>query len=358
MPTTVPQTPAAAELRRLAVGQPVSSAHGQRWASDLAHLLAHAVEPVFARSFPLITAGSNTVRVPYARSPGVQLLYVAVELHPAAAGDAGTIALTLTGATLLAGSSSELDGAVSIRCETTRARFGVIHDGYLDVSGVTAGTIQDLAVAWTASVGSNGIYRLHVAEVPLLDVDPAGAPSTEVGVNGAWPAPQNRLCDSAGGVTTVGHGFARVIAQLDKARAGMKRHWSIATIEHVSHALTRTGAGMGALTWQGGSYSPVFRLRARRLYTTATANAYTLRVRYWMSDGATTATFRAIINGANSDLALTNKNGVGNAGALTMATTVPTSTVDQDVGITVEAEITAGAGILYVDMVALIEAET
>lgn len=358
MATSVPSQPTPARLARLAVGQPVSSAHGSRWAQDLAFLEAYALPPVAAATLPQTSATSpSTLRVAYARSPGCQLLLVRVQQHPRAAiGARSTITATLTGATWYV--ANGLDGTAELNAPPhDRRDEGGVVVGYLDVSGVTAGTVQDLAIV-TANVADNpyGLREVLVAELPVAAVDPVGAPTTEVGVDGAWPSRDNPLYD---GATDQARGFVRLWDRLDAARTKVRRHWQVCALEDTAGAFSCTATGaFGSVVFRPTTGAdPAWRLRARALWgaSASTPNRYTFRVRYRTANAGGTVKIRPVFNGVAG--ATLSVGGTTSWTAATVTVEVPTDGTDQEVTIRFEAMTDATAGTLYISQLALIEDE-
>jgi hypothetical protein len=342
MPVTVPQSPQPDELARLGVGKPVSSAHGQRWANELAFLRAHALQAVAAVRLPRYTTGS-TARFAYNRSPGCHILRVEVELWDSGTADRITVALSLAGATLLTG--SVLDGATNIPCAGATRSDYTTYVGYLDVSGVTAGSTQLLAVTWASVTGGAGLYRVALHEVPLADTDPVGAPTTEVGVNGAWALPPNRLEQ---GATNLSYGWARLFGELDNARSTSRRQWQVATWENTANAWSTTSAAFAALTWTNLSgYDPTFTVRSRRLYAPTTKNNGTILVRYACSNSAAVGAVRVRVNNGagttNFDVTTNAGGSVGFQTATLANVGLDCDGTDQQVTISVQAKIDVGA---------------
>lgn len=356
MPTTVPSYPSPSQLSSMAVARPVSgSVNGQRWANELAFLRAHAVQSVAAVKLPR-HATASTVRVAYNRSPGCNVIRVEVELHVTIVFPSfGRInaSVALSGATLIAGSL--LDGSSELLVPESEVSDYPVYVAYLDVSGVTAGTTQYIDISWTDVSNGTGLYRVAVHEVPLAEVDPVGAATTEVGLNGGWPNPPNKL---EAGATNVSYGWARIFGELDGARYTCRRHWQLATPEITAAAWTTSSTVDGPLTWNiTGAYDPDWYIRARRLYATTTANAHTLVGRLRMDAGGSSGRVRILLDGVASGT-LTVPAGTTSFTTISTAVSVPTNTSGQLVKVEFDARVDGGGQTLYCSNLALIEAET
>ena len=76
MPTPAPLVPQESSLDRLMVRRPVSSRHGARWASQLAHLLGRQTHRVCSCAMQVLvarTAAALPVKIAYCRSPAAKL---------------------------------------------------------------------------------------------------------------------------------------------------------------------------------------------------------------------------------------------------------------------------------------------
>lgn len=351
MPTTVPRASSLAQLRRLVVGAPVSSAHGLHWAAELAFQMGAPVHHVYSGHLAATTTAS-TVYVPYARSPGAQLIRVTAELHPTAADARVTATLSLTNGLTLPG--DHFDGTNAHTAPLTSAVGRPELKGYMSVAAVTVGAIQDLAVTWAVSSGTpQGWYRICVTEVPLADLNPGYSPTTERGLNSAWPLPPNRLVD---GSASTSHGFARLWAEMHTARTEMRRHWALATPELDATAWTSTSAGGAELAWTGqtGSHNNRWKLRARRLGSSSTTNNYTLKARYRVQGGGT-GTIDVTIDGTTYSLTGLTSATYASAASAAGAVTLATNNADQECTISKIEGSVSGGGTIYVSQVALIE---
>ncbi len=354
MPTTVPESPSPDSLARYRVAQAVSASSGQRTADEIAFNAARCVRPVFSGHFPEQSTGTNDVQIAYSRSPGCKVLLVEVELAATTtAGSDCTVSLLLSGATLVPG--SQLDGTALLRAPPEGRRDQTRYVAYLDVTGVTVATIQDLRVRCVSSTGSPlGFWRIHVIEVPTADIDPAGAPTTEVGVNAAWPNPPNVLeAGSASGSL----GFVRATAEIDKARSQVKRHCQLCCVELAGRAWTTTSLAWAALTWTGmrtTAYDPDWFVRAKRLYTTTEPNSVTFRARGWVDGAGQSGSVRILLGGVASGTLTFNTT---TPTAASVAVNVPTNTASQIVKVEFEALVASAGNQLYLSQLVTIDAD-
>jgi hypothetical protein len=304
MPSIVPWTPSAVRLARLVVGNPVGGRVPLRWIKDLAFLLAYNLPPIASVSgLPDtgITYPGVPLRLAYNRSPGCHVLLVMIEMLPATNNPASFCTMTVTGPTGSVWCPSGLDGTgpepngldgSTDRFQSSisgiRALQRVI--GYLDVSAVTPGVTNDISVSWVQTGGAGtteGIHAVHLIEVPSADVDPTSDPAGEVGASEAWAQAGYPILE---GDAAEDIGTQRIVAMMEKARNRVHQHLQlIAHEEHTALAFKTTTANptYGDLNWRfvGGGVPPygvpiLWKMAARRLYTQATNNVYTLRVRY------------------------------------------------------------------------------
>jgi hypothetical protein len=260
MGTNVPQRPERAPLAPLRVGQPVRLGHGGHWLESLAFLLAGRVQPIASHVFPArAVSGTATYHVAYKRSAGAQLILCELEI-PEIDDPAGqcTVAVACTTGTVSVvdpSSDSPLNGTRVMPGEDDVVLRHAIYRGLIKVTSLAVNTIHDLVftvavVTSTSTVYPRSLYRLHVVEVPPADADPVGAPSTEVGLDAAWPMTLNRL---ESGTTGTARGFVRLFGQLDAARAQVHHHWQLCCDETGLDATSKTfdGASAGVATTAG-----------------------------------------------------------------------------------------------------------
>lgn len=287
MPVNVPQQPGPQRLRSMAVANPISAGHGDRWAQCLNYLLAYCVEAVGSSYVSADIGGighTNRVSYLYSRSPGVKVLLVAVRLADANPGTRIKVTVSLPGAVWVTGQINGLDGSVDLSPpDGLSVRVNPII-GLLDVSGVTANIIKELRFDYSETTAGQGLQWVHAAEVPLADLDPLSYPLIEVGA--IEPTTRDRIVD---GSASVGQGFDRVISQLDLARTQVKRHMQLATVQDTSLSWFTTSLTNQSINWRqvGGSYDIVFRSRVRRLYDINSSNQMTWGVIYRTTDAIT-----------------------------------------------------------------------
>lgn len=355
MNVPVPTLPTGAVLSDLAVGNTVSASHGKTLAQELAYLRAHLVEPVVCCFLKKASGGSATAKVAYNRTPGVQALYIVVEVHESVGDGASyaTVEVTVAGSPATWLALTPLDGTTAALVAVEPPAWDQQqYVGVMDVSGLTAGTTTDLHFAWSGSVKQEGIYRISVCEIPLADVNPVTSPTTEPGLSLAWPSAGNALVD---GTTSTSLGFLRALDQYSKALTQHRRHlqW-VARGEDNSNAWTVTSTTFAAIV-TGQNDNPTFRVRACALYGTSVPDTRTFRVR-GLATGGITLTVRAIVtpvggSPTNTDLAIA---GSGSWGASTMSIDLPCTGTDQEVDIQFQAKVSS-ASTARISNISLIE---
>lgn len=344
MSTPVPDHPDAGRLLPFRVAQPVSTAGCLRWSQELAYLLSYNVAPVYSGVVRTTDLGTHSVALAYQRSAGAKALLVTVELVEGTSIQSGVFNWSLDGASSVYIAGAAYDGA-TLAAPKDRVRLPPIHELWIDVAAVGNTTPKTLLLTWTpTNAGKSALYRVHVVEVPLRDLDPTGAPTTEPGVSSSWATPDGRLVDST---PDQGFGFARIFDALDQARAATRRHLQVAVPEVSAGTYSYTTASTSFVTLSGKFFT-----RARRLYSTAVANQYTLWVRYKAAAGATV---RLTTDAGNTDVVLPSTGAFLSA---TSPVSLPCSTTDQDVQIQFSGKTTSAGSPLYVSTFALIENET
>ncbi len=352
------------------VATPASATHLSRWIDGLAFLEAYAVPPIGSvwkqpATSPIFPA-SEVIRLAYQRSPGVDVVRVEVEMAEQtleSAGDTSYVGVTLSSASLIG--TTPLDAATPLSPEAipsggrTYLRHSV-YVAYLDVSAVNYAAISDITfgcVPSSVDSNANGFARVHAVEVPHADLAPSTSPTDEVGVDIGWADTRRTIVD--GSTTNAGYGIKRLIDRLDGARTMVRRHWQLATVEDTGFCWSCTATVLGSISWfrsGAAGLQPSWYMRARRLYDTATANVYTLRVTYASSDAAVGGQLRLVAGGTNNDITLPAPGDLL-FHTVTVAASVPTSTTDQEVAITIQATTNTAAKTLYISQVALIETE-
>jgi hypothetical protein len=366
----VPDRPLTPSLQRLVTGAPASGPNHARHNEDLTHLIAYAAQPVISTYLPAVTTTPHSYYVAYRKTPGTRCLRITVEPHitvSLATRPALTCEVTVPGASVNwveTGSSLYLDGSQDLPVETPSTWDVTQYTNTLDVSGLTDGTWYDLKflVTDTGTTASRGLYRIHVTEVPMADVDPVGAPTTEPGVNPAWlvSTDRNLIVD---GTTALSYGTLRQLSQLEVARYQKRRLLQIVKPEATTLAWNVTGtAAIGSAPFPFGH---PLHLRSRALYGTSVANVYTLRVRY-INSASNKVTIRVAVTAAggattNYDFQLTNVASftatTTDAGGSTMSVSIPGTGTDQECSIALYATNDA-AGSTQISQLAFSESES
>lgn len=315
MATAVPQAPTSFDLDSVRVGRPVVSGGMARLAGELAFLVGHNVHGSIGATIPPRGAGRTaleglayTVSIPYARSHGAQAVRIGVELWPSTErADSQTVSVGSPGgaAWIIPGG---LDGSETFYNPSLGATAVQEIVGWVDVSGVTAGTLTDsFDIATNPTSKGGGIRRVTIAEVPLASLAVSAS-------GGGWDAAATRpgrlVTDGGSGYA---RGMQRLFYLLDQARANWRKHFVLAGVESADTAGTgatphwsRETASAGEIDWGFGTSSttPHWYLEPRELYGSGSATtAYKLRVRYRTS------------NATNCDLGVFLEDGAITAGA-------------------------------------------
>jgi hypothetical protein len=359
MPSPVPPQPTPADLDRLQVKQLVSGDHARRWAADINFLRGHVAQPVAA--IDVQNSATSTTPVDwhffYSRSGGIRVLMIAVEIGSASTTDGGRLYVEVTlpaGASWVEGAAGGLDGTVAF---ATPGAFFLRRPkavGYVDVSGLTVGALNDIKITTTVDSGEAGLARATIVEVPLADVRVEESPTGEVGVSSSWPLPPNRL---VAGTASTSLGFARLQDQMHRCRTENRRHlqgFFGGTTTSTSYAYL----GPGTLDYR-------FWMRTRRVYQAgsgapsgfAQGNRYTFACRYLTQSNAVDASAQLLVGG----VAHTNLTLPASATSTTYVTASTTlylpTTSDQEVELTFKGKTNNAASQLTVYDFALIEAE-
>ncbi|HEX4934829.1 MAG TPA: hypothetical protein VFV33_16680, partial [Gemmatimonadaceae bacterium] len=225
-----------------------------------------------------------TLHVPWTKSPGVQVVRVAVELHESVEiGDSQTVTVTLpSGAAWI--SDGGLDGGTHYNppVGSTRPREII---GWCDVSAVTEALTTVFSVAIVTTAKGAGVYRVTVCEVPLatlaVDADEPGwdAAATRAGrpvIDGGASSPR---------------GTQRLFHLLDLGRAHARQHLCLSGVESADTTGTgstphwsRESATLGEIDWVTGADAPCWYLQVRDLYAGATTSTWSFRARYRTSN--------------------------------------------------------------------------
>lgn len=369
MPAPVPDRPPIAELQAFRVGRPISHRHGRIWQDTIHFLLGHNLPPIAS-----CTMGDDPTASPcdyvfaYKRSPGCRSLAVCVELRdPDTGGDKCKV-----NAELLSGGTAYLPLTLASQGDLRGDRNLIPQKGlwvahaqwidFIDVSSLTVGALEWIRVRWTdgsgADAGTHGLYNLHVFEVPRRTL---ADDSSDAGIDGAWPFSGNALWD---GTSSTLDGFKRVAAEIDRARALVKQHRQLVTMEAVADAW-QCGASVGAFAavMFGRTTQPGFWCRARRLYSTGTNNAIKLVCRYSTQHATAGAQLRMTATSRTTGTVVTTTLTLAATGVGTFAASgeqsgsIPCDGTDQEVRVTFDFKTDAGAD-LVISNISVIEDES
>lgn len=348
MPTYVPQRPVASLLRSRRTGAAVSSAHGRRWAQSINHLRGWAVQPVGSWAYhPHTTNGATDYYAIYRRTPGVELLRVAVRLHANVGGSTNrTASLGITAGTTVAGLSAvsyvgstptSLDGSTAVPLPYASARQCPEYVAYVDVSGFSVGSYYVIRLRYTpaSNGGHNGVRTWSLHECPRSTLDVVGDPTTEPGLDDAWPDVRNRIHT---GTTGTASGLLRLASEIDVARTQHRRHLQIncpATNATYPSTTLYAIAGTPATYWTANSTTEaalnwrvppgqdlLLRHRPRKLYQSTPGNNYRFLAIYAFNPAwadFTNSYLRVRSSSANTGGAITTNTNLAltNTGALT-----------------------------------------
>lgn len=342
------------------VGRPAASATALAWSDAAAFLQgrAHMACVGSVSRMVLTGGGTNDYYLGYVRSRSARALRVVCELNVFAGATpvTATLAPSLTGATTI-GNAAPLDGSSALPLPSAALRRGEEYERYFDVSGLTVGALTWIRVAVGAGTGTHqGLYRLSAYEVPRAALDPASAPSVDGGLNPAWGLPRGDVFAGSGSTAAdAGAGMERVLHQLDSARTeGHRTVLSLCTVEDTAYCWSDIGAA-GPRTFQmyTSGYIPTFRVRVRRLYTTATTNACKIAIRYNLNH-ASGGTWH-VYTGGTTNVTLANT-----AGAWAVATgslAIETNGGSQEMAIQFGSTVPIGAT-LYVSSILIYDQES
>ncbi len=372
MPTPAPLLPQESSLDRMLVRRPVSSRHGARWVSQIAHLLGRQTHRVCSCALQVLstrTANARPTKVAYCRSPSAKLAIVAIELRydliitsPTifAAGYLVTVNVTApTGATWVDRGPPEalLDGSVSIGLPSPLLSGRRWLTGLLDVSACSTTVVSDMTVTITG-VGGNtheGIGTITLVEVPRGALAPE---SGETGLQLQWCDPRNWL--EQGPAVTGPRGMNALLDIERLASEELRWWWQLVGYEEATPGTdtwARASTAMGALDWRQGLgtlASPVWQVRARSLYGTSAGMAVEIRVRYHATGGGTVRVIATPVGGVASNLDVICPAGAGWQVA-TLAAVIPATGTGQRVELQVEAKATSGT--LYLSQVCIRQTE-
>ncbi len=372
MPTPAPLQPQESSLDRLMVRRPVSSRHGARWASQLAHLLGRQVHKVCSCHMQVLNARTSAalpVKIAYCRSPDAKLAIVAIELRvdrtqlsPVIFPDGFLVTVNVvapTGATWVDRGPPEalLDGSVSIPLPSAQLSGRKWLTGILDVSACSTTTVSDLSITITG-VGTDtheGLGTVTLVEVPRGAIAPEAG---DAGLQLQWCDPRNWL--EEGNALTGPRGLTTALDLERLASEELRWWWQLVGYEEATPGTltwAQTSTTMAALNWRHGLdslASPKWRVRSRALYGTAAGMAVEIRVRYYAAAGGTVRVIVTPVGGVATNLDIV----CAASGAWTTATlaaVIPSTGTDQRVDIEIEAKTTSGT--LYLSQVVIRQTE-
>jgi hypothetical protein len=372
MPTPAPLLPQESSLDRMLVRRPVSSRHGARWISQIAHLLGRQTHRVCSCALQVLstrTANARPAKVAYCRSPSAKLAIVAIELRydrlqtsPTVfpSGYLVTVNVTApTGAVWVDRGPPEalLDGTVSIGLPSPTLSGRRWLTGILDVSACSTTTVSDMTVE-IAGVGTDtheGLGTITLVEVPRGALAPE---SGETGLQLQWCDPRNWL--EEGPAVTGPRGMSALLDIERLASEQLRWWWQLVGYEEATpnqDTWARASTSMGAINWRQGLdtlASPIFQVRARSLYGTAAGMAVEIRVRYHSTGGGTVRVIATPVGGSASNHDVICPAGAGWQVA-TLAAVIPATGTDQRVEIEIQAKATSNT--LYLSQVAIRQTE-
>ena len=371
----VPDIPATSELARLRPGEPLFGTSLLSLDEKLVWLLARCVESVASCSMVPYSLGSTLeTRIAYAPSPGAQALYIEIQPNTinslgSSLGKTITFTVDLTVGALNGGAwigPTPLDGD-NIRLPIANLTQQPSYTGLVDLTGVSKGIASEPTIKITST--ELAPFRILIAEIPLPTYAPAADPDEEIGVDPASFAGGAPVVD---GGSPYSQGFYRLIDQMSKARNQVRRHLQFFHFQQTgsnSHFRCTDKTNfkdlIDANSTATGSNTPTtfeFYCRARRLYTTATANKYKLVVRYNVGGSGGNCTFRCVVTPAggsptNTDNTLTDTSGAWATFVSSGTVDLPTSGTDQIVAVRFQGKVANVGTTLDIAMVALIESE-
>jgi len=374
MPIPIPTRPPADLLARYRGGEPASAMHFRTLIQKTNWLRAHVVQPYFSGCFQEPAAaqvgpGQMIYNVLFIPTPGVQVIRVQFETHAHTLGNTFYVDDVLidgvsTTPIVESGVFSGSTGAVGVSAPADRLRS--THVAYFVVDTITSTSVHTLTLLVNFAAEFKGLSSLSVCEVPLPLVDPSGNPTTEPGVNEAWPDARNRIF---AGTASTGAGTQRMIREATYARTRARQHWQIVAPEDDTKCFKQAASvGFAQLDYQeafGTTYDPTFYLRAKRRSAVNT-NAYKVYIRYKWAGAAGTALFRATIDSSEDNWA--NIISTDTTGTINLANTAGGYVVASDPctlfldGAGQRNRVTFGAisdtHDLYITNIALIEEET
>jgi hypothetical protein len=354
------------------VRRPVSSRHGARWVSQIAHLLGRQTHRVCSCALQVLstrTANARPAKVAYCRSPSAKLAIVAIELRydrlqtsPVIFPSGYLVTVTVTaptGAVWVDRGPPEalLDGSVSIELPSPTLSGRRWLTGILDVSACSTTVVSDMTVEITGVSGDTheGLGTITLVEVPRGSLAPE---SGETGLQLQWCDPRNWL--EEGPAVTGPRGMSALLDIERLASEQLRWWWQLIGYEQATPGTdtwARASSTIGAIDWRQGLgtlASPVWQVRARSLYGTSAGMAVEIRVRYHATGGGTVRVIATPVGGSASNLDVICPAGAGWQVA-TLAAVIPATGTGQLVELQVEAKATSGT--LYLSQVCIRQTE-
>lgn len=349
MTTPISRTAETGDLLSLIVGRPVSRAHGLRAANDISFLLSMAgAQPIISQRCRTSTSVASPVVFPvqYCRSKGIKAVLIEFRLYGSGNAPRGTVSVAASSGSIAWLAQNGVDGSTTLYgIDATRLSVVEFRNrAVMDVTGLTEGSIVTLSFTITSTSNIYGFWDIQLTEIPWSASDPVGSPTTETGIDVAWPAPSNRVVQ---GTTSIGYGIKRWVDQLLIAKTQMHRHIQVGTHNDTNVLWSVTGT-------PGNPFGSTFKVRGRRIKSTSTTNAYTLSVLYKTS--AATAGTLAVSDGTNTGTATLSASTT--MAVATASFNLKLSGSGQEADLTFTLTRTSGAGSVYLINAALIENET
>jgi hypothetical protein len=348
MPARVPSQPQVSLTSHVAVARPVSEAVMDGWDNDLAYLLCKQVQPIASQFITSAPLAAGSMRYVYNRTPGVDVIRIDVQLNRGTGiGSSMTLGVAASAGTITIIGDGELNGSRPLDAGAPFIRTPHTFTSFFLVTGITPGTPVELIFTWTNISKGQGIAYVNIVEVPLADTNPVLSPGTgptgEMGLDPSWPQPGNPVID---GSATTKSGTRRIVAQLDRARKDVHRHFQVATPEDATTAWTVT-SGVSAFVPLGMHDNDcAIRIPARLLYV-ATANVWEAHIRYKCT-GANTGHATFVITPVGGAPASTTINLPNSAvwATVTGAINFPTTGTDQECDVQFKADTSAASILL------------
>ena len=355
MGSPIPQSPTNVDLSRMAVGRAVSAAHTRRWCDDLNFLRGRVVACV-GGSVPSGVgdeSGAVYIRIPYHHTPGIVALRVEVTLRAGANNQTGYITVTSSeGTTWIL--HNGLDGSRPLIAPSGFRAFHTF-SGVLDISGHS--DVLEVITLKIDPISSAKIEcsRFLVEEIALADTAVIDYPTSEPGINAAWPiAPTGQLIE---GDAAEADGYAKVLDELENARYRTRRHCQWAHIEYdpASPYLSTSGIKCTTVAASWGSFTNIdgsLQLQARELYS-GTADKYTVWIRYLCSVGGKLRIGVTPVGGSTTNTDVTLSASAVWATATVSSIDIPATGTNAEVEISLQGQVST-AGSLYIANFALI----